>query len=265
MHHGSSYYFGKIRLEPNVFIFSSLVVRSYIVCNLDNVTSYNQAFIKFSQKLLLSTRFVRDNFKKSFNFFGGSWILFEPGQRVLPDCFLFHAHAYHLQPSIPSLTRSYTKIPTMTTQKMAKIADQLKVYLRSEKATTPTKGSALAAGYDLYASEDAVIPAQGQGLVATDISIIVPIGTYGRVAPRSGLAVKHGISTGAGVIDADYRGEVKIVLFNHSSKDFEIKSGDRIAQLVLEKIINADIVEITKEELDTTERGEGGFGSTGTN
>lgn len=146
-----------------------------------------------------------------------------------------------------------------------KTADQLKVFLRSEKATVPTKGSALAAGYDLYASEDAVIPAQGQGLVATDLSIIVPIGTYGRVAPRSGLAVKHGISTGAGVIDADYRGEVKIVLFNHSKKDFEIKTGDRIAQLVLEQIINADINVISKEELDITDRGEGGFGSTGSN
>lgn len=153
----------------------------------------------------------------------------------------------------------------MSDQKKSKLSDQLKVFLRSEKATTPTKGSALAAGYDLYASEDAVISAQGQGLVATDISIIVPIGTYGRVAPRSGLAVKHGISTGAGVIDADYRGEVKIVLFNHSTKDFEIKTGDRIAQLVLEKIINAEIVEITQDELDATERGEGGFGSTGTN
>ena len=140
---------------------------------------------------------------------------------------------------------------------------ELKVYLRSEKAKVPTKGSALAAGYDLYSSEEAIIPAHGQGLVSTDISIIVPVGTYGRVAPRSGLAVKHGISTGAGVIDADYRGEVKVVLFNHSEKDFEIKQGDRIAQLVLEQIINADIKEITLEELDNTERGEGGFGSTG--
>lgn len=153
----------------------------------------------------------------------------------------------------------------MTIEKKTKLAEELKVFLRSDKATVPTKGSALAAGYDLYSSESAVIPAQGQGMVATDISIIVPVGTYGRVAPRSGLAVKHGISTGAGVIDADYRGEVKIVLFNHSKKDFEIKSGDRIAQLVLEQIINADIAVITKDQLDDTERGEGGFGSTGTN
>lgn len=154
---------------------------------------------------------------------------------------------------------------SMSPQKKMKTADQLKVFLRSEKATVPTKGSALAAGYDLYASEDAIIPSQGQGMVATDLSIIVPVGTYGRVAPRSGLAVKHGISTGAGVIDADYRGEVKIVLFNHGKKDFAITTGDRIAQLVLERIVNADIAVITQEDLDTTERGDGGFGSTGTN
>lgn len=153
----------------------------------------------------------------------------------------------------------------MTVEKKLKAADELKVFLRSEKATVPTKGSALAAGYDLYASESAVIPAQGQGMVATDLTVIVPIGTYGRVAPRSGLAVKHGISTGAGVVDADYRGEVKVVLFNHSQKDFKIETGDRIAQLVLEQIVNADIKVITQEELDVTVRGEGGFGSTGKN
>lgn len=153
----------------------------------------------------------------------------------------------------------------MTVEKKIKTAEELKVFLRSENATVPTKGSALAAGYDLYSSESAVIPAQGQGMVATDLTIIVPIGTYGRVAPRSGLAVKHGISTGAGVVDADYRGEVKVVLFNHSKKDFEIAKGDRIAQLVLEQIVNADVKVITQEELDVTVRGEGGFGSTGTN
>lgn len=153
----------------------------------------------------------------------------------------------------------------MSTEKKQKVSTDLKVFLRSEKAKVPTRGSVLAAGYDLYSAEEAVIPAQGQGLVATDISVIVPEGTYGRVAPRSGLAVKHGISTGAGVIDADYRGEVKVVLFNHSQKDFEIKAGDRIAQLVLERIVNAEIAVISKEELDNTDRGEGGFGSTGHN
>lgn len=153
----------------------------------------------------------------------------------------------------------------MTVEKKMKTADELKVFLRSENATVPTKGSALAAGYDLYASESGIIPGHGQTLIKTDLTIIVPIGTYGRVAPRSGLAVKHGISTGAGVVDADYRGEVMVVLFNHSDKDFKVEKGDRIAQLVLEQIVNADIKVITAEELDSTVRGEGGFGSTGKN
>lgn len=140
---------------------------------------------------------------------------------------------------------------------------QLKVFLRSNKATAPTRGSALAAGYDLYSSETATVPARGQALVSTDISVMVPENTYGRVAPRLGLAVKHGISTGAGVIDADYRGEVKVVLFNHSDRDFAISPGDRIAQLVLETIMHADVQLITEQELASTDRGAGGFGSTG--
>ncbi|ODV86372.1 hypothetical protein CANARDRAFT_27595, partial [[Candida] arabinofermentans NRRL YB-2248] len=150
-------------------------------------------------------------------------------------------------------------------QKIEENESTLKVFLRSDKAKTPTRGSAQAAGYDIYASESAVIPAQGQGLVGTDLSVIVPDGTYGRVAPRSGLAVKHGISTGAGVVDADYRGEIKVVLFNHSSKDFVIEQGDRIAQLVLEKIVNAEVNELNAEqwENEVTARGSGGFGSTG--
>lgn len=154
---------------------------------------------------------------------------------------------------------------TIKNQKTQEAEQSLRVFLRSENATLPTRGSVLSAGYDIYSSEEAVIPAQGQGLVGTDISVAVPIGTYGRVAPRSGLAVKNGISTGAGVIDADYRGEVKVVLFNHAQKDFTIQKGDRIAQLVLEKIVMADIKQITAEELDITARGEGGFGSTGKN
>ena len=88
-----------------------------------------------------------------------------------------------------------------------------------------------------------------------------PEGTYGRVAPRSGLALKHSIDVGAGVIDADYRGEVGVILFNFGTKDFEIKEGDRIAQLVLEKIELSEVLEV--QELDETVRGEGGFGSTG--
>lgn len=81
-------------------------------------------------------------------------------------------------------------------------------------------------------------------LVDTDISIAVPEGTYGRVAPRSGLAVKHGIDTGAGVIDADYRGPVKVLLFNLSETDFEIQVGDRIAQLIVERVSSSLLSEM---------------------
>ena len=87
--------------------------------------------------------------------------------------------------------------------------------------------------------------------------------TDGRIAPRSGLASKHFIDTGAGVIDADYRGQVKVLLFNHNEADFEIKEGDRVAQLVLERIATPEVVEV--EELAESVRGAGGFGSTGTN
>jgi dUTP pyrophosphatase len=131
----------------------------------------------------------------------------------------------------------------------------------SDKATTPTRGSAFAAGYDLYASKDTNVPAHGKVLVSTDISMACPEGTYGRIAPRSGLASKHFIDTGAGVIDSDYRGEVKVLLFNHAPEDFPIKHGDRIAQLVLERIYTPEIMEVT--DLEESVRGAGGFGSTG--
>jgi dUTP pyrophosphatase len=129
-------------------------------------------------------------------------------------------------------------------------------------AIVPTRGSDGAVGYDLYSSEDAVVPCQaGRALVGTGITVVLPQGVYGRVAPRSGLAVKHCINVGAGVIDPDYTGEIKVVLFNHGDNDFEIKKGDRIAQLVLERCETPPIEEISIVE--DTERGSGGFGSTG--
>ncbi|KAF2968732.1 hypothetical protein GQX73_g4828 [Xylaria multiplex] len=133
----------------------------------------------------------------------------------------------------------------------------------SDKARLPTRGSAFAAGYDMYSSQAATVPARGKVLVDTDIAIAVPAGTYGRIAPRSGLASKHSIQTGAGVIDADYRGQVKILLFNHSDTDYAIAEGDRIAQLVIERIYTPKVVEVA--ELEESVRGAGGFGSTGTN
>lgn len=106
-----------------------------------------------------------------------------------------------------------------------------------------------------------MIPARGKGIVKTDLSIAIPHGTYARIAPRSGLAVKHFIDTGAGVVDEDYRGAVGVVLFNHSDVDFNVKQGDRVAQLILERIVTPEVVEV--ESLDQTTRGAGGYGSTG--
>mmetsp|Transcript_5986 Transcript_5986/g.6876 ORF Transcript_5986/g.6876 Transcript_5986/m.6876 type:complete len:167 (+) Transcript_5986:144-644(+) len=138
---------------------------------------------------------------------------------------------------------------------------KLKVKKLSADAILPTRGSPLSAGYDLYSAVSNVVPARGKALCKTDIAIACPPNTYGRIAPRSGLAWKKSIDVGAGVVDADYRGNVGVILFNLSDKDFEVKKGDRIAQLILEEICMADIEEV--EDLDATERGHGGFGSTG--
>ena len=129
-------------------------------------------------------------------------------------------------------------------------------------ANLPRKGTSGAAGFDLFSAEDLVINPGSRALVSLGLSIQVPLGTYGRIAPRSGLAVKHGIQVGAGVIDSDYTGEVKVLLFNHGSDSFDIKTGDRIAQLVIEKIVD-NIEVILVDTLSYTDRGSGGFGSTG--
>ncbi|XP_047317511.1 deoxyuridine 5'-triphosphate nucleotidohydrolase-like [Impatiens glandulifera] len=137
----------------------------------------------------------------------------------------------------------------------------LKVKKLSENAVLPCRASSFSAGYDLSSAKEVKVPARGKALVPTDLSISIPDGTYARIAPRSGLAWKHSIDVGAGVIDADYRGPVGVILFNHSDEDFEIKSGDRIAQLIIEKIVTPEVAEV--DELDSTVRGAGGFGSTG--
>ncbi|XP_059051986.1 deoxyuridine 5'-triphosphate nucleotidohydrolase [Achroia grisella] len=132
----------------------------------------------------------------------------------------------------------------------------------SNNAFTPTKGSEKAAGLDMKSAYDCIVPARGKALVKTDLQIELPPGCYGRVAPRSGLALKNCIDVGAGVIDEDYRGNIGVILFNHSDEDFHVKKGDRIAQLICEKIFYPTVVEV--KGLTETKRGEGGFGSTGT-
>ena len=125
----------------------------------------------------------------------------------------------------------------------------------------PEYSSADAAGADLRASEALTIPPGGRAAVATGLQLEIPSGHVGLVWPRSGLAVRHGIDTLAGVIDSDYRGELRVVLINHGPEPFQVAVGDRVAQLIIQRVERVGFVRAAA--LDATGRGEGGFGSTG--
>jgi len=127
--------------------------------------------------------------------------------------------------------------------------------------TLPEYASAGAAGADLRASEALVIPPGGRAVVPTGIRLEIPDGHVGLVWPRSGLAVRHGIDTLAGVIDSDYRGEVGVVLVNHGPEPFRILPGDRVAQLLVQKVEQVGYAR--EDSLTDTVRGTGGFGSSG--
>lgn len=133
-----------------------------------------------------------------------------------------------------------------------------------EGAHIPQKAHEDDAGFDLYASEDFMLKAHGFGCVPTALSIELPDGYEAQVRPRSGLAAKYGVTVlnAPGTIDAGYRGEVKVILINHSEQDFEITAGMRIAQLVVSPVLPARFVEAIS--LSGSDRGEGGFGSSGT-
>lgn len=120
-----------------------------------------------------------------------------------------------------------------------------------------------AAGMDVLSAEDITLAPGARHAVATGLSFAIPHGYEVQVRPRSGLALKHGITVPntPGTIDSDYRGELKVILINHGAEAFDIRRGDRVAQLVLAPVTRASWVKV--EELDVTARGEGGFGSTG--
>jgi len=129
-------------------------------------------------------------------------------------------------------------------------------------AILPTRSTPGSAGLDLFSTDNYVIMPGRRVVVSTGISVRLPPGTYGRIAPRSGLAVKHGLDTLAGVVDPDYTGEIKVVLQNLDSvQPFIIRPGYRIAQLILEKFETVETIEVP--DLPVTERGADGFGSTG--
>jgi len=128
-------------------------------------------------------------------------------------------------------------------------------------AILPSRQTCESAGYDISTYDNYVIPPHGKQLIDTGLSFTVPKGTYGQLAPRSGMSCK-GTHVGAGVIDRDYTGHVKVLLFNlNNEEDIVISKGDRVAQLILKDIQTPEIEEV--EELSLTSRGSSGFGSTG--
>jgi len=142
-----------------------------------------------------------------------------------------------------------------------KATDSLKVKRLMAEATLPTRGTEKSAGIDLYSAEQVIVEPGRYLTVETGIAVAIPVGQVGLIWPRSGWAAKYGIDTLAGVIDCDYRGGIGVVLVNHGDSDFQIDIGDRIAQLVIQPYSTFDVVEAAS--LPTTERGAGGFGSTG--
>jgi len=130
----------------------------------------------------------------------------------------------------------------------------------SEKAQMPSQATPSDAGYDLFSAEAWVLKPGERKAFKTNISTAIPHGYYGRIAPRSWLAYKHGIDTLAGVIDSGYRGDIGIILINLWAEDFEVKEGDKIAQFIIEKCHYIEWKEV--ETLEESVRSEWGFGST---
>ena len=129
------------------------------------------------------------------------------------------------------------------------------------RAVLPTRGSLLSAGLDLFCIEELRLEPHARVRAHTGLSVAIPEGFYGRVAPRSGLAANHGLDVLSGVIDADYRGEIICLLYNTGAEAVVLSAGSKICQLIIEQIIMPTAV--WSEELDVTARGAGGFGSTG--
>ncbi|MBQ7372943.1 MAG: dUTP diphosphatase [Clostridia bacterium] len=141
---------------------------------------------------------------------------------------------------------------------------KVKVKKLTDRAIIPTFGSVDSAGGDLYnAGDDIVVNPSQTVLVGTGLAVEIPSGYVGLVYARSGLATKSGLAPAnkVGVIDSDYRGEIKVALFNHSSEVRTVAKGERIAQMVIAPYLKVEYEEV--EELSSTQRGEGGFGSTG--
>jgi len=140
---------------------------------------------------------------------------------------------------------------------------KLKIKKLDSNAIIPAYQTELSAGFDLHSIEDYVIKPMERKLIKTGLAFEIEEGYEIQIRPRSGLAFKHGITVlnSPGTIDADYRGEIMVLLINLGEREFEIKKGDRIAQAVVSPVIQAEFIEV--EKLSDTKRGRGGFGSTG--
>ena len=160
-----------------------------------------------------------------------------------------------------SVTQVYRTLVTYLTELFESWGNKpLKVKRIHHNAYLPSRGSVGSVGLDLRSVDKVTVNPGERKLVDTGLAFVLPAGTYGRLAPRSSLSCK-GIDVKAGVIDPDYRGEVKVLLYNFGTEPFTFDEGTRIAQLILEKVTFANVEEIL--ELDDTARGDGGFGSTG--
>ncbi len=137
----------------------------------------------------------------------------------------------------------------------------LKIKKLDPTATIPIRVNDRDAGFDLYALEDCDIGPHNQKLVKTGISMAIPRGYVGLIWPRSGLAHKYGLDVFAGVIDSGYRGDIGVILYNSKLEHYKIKKGERIAQILFQKIEYFDLIEV--DDLDDSQRGAGGFGSSG--
>ncbi|MCP5104607.1 MAG: dUTP diphosphatase [bacterium] len=140
---------------------------------------------------------------------------------------------------------------------------ELKVKLIDEKAVLPCYAHPGDAGLDLFSIEEKSIPAGERALIRTGVVIQLPPGTEAQVRPRSGLALKHGVTVlnTPGTIDHGYRGEIKVILINHGKTSFLVENGMKIAQVVIQPVLSVNVLQV--DQLSETSRGEGGFGSTG--
>ena len=138
------------------------------------------------------------------------------------------------------------------------MANKFKVCI-IDRGRVPTKAYNGDAGWDLYAIDNMVIAPGKDAVIRTGISMVMPSNVYGRICPRSGIAVKHHINVHAGVIDSGFRGEIKVVLFNHGEHEFYVKPGDKVAQIIFSYMVDLQLEVVSSTE--PSDRGDKGFGS----